>query len=376
MKQKTISADTIRCYDKNPRKMKPDALQRLCESIERDPQFMELRPIVVDEQGTILGGNQRYRACVHLGMKELPAAWVRQASGLTEEQKKRFILLDNSPQGLAGEWDAELLLEEFQIPEFADWGLERFAKDHQEEQESEQEEYRGESEELDDTLLQLKDDIRFDGAGLYEIPKLREDMLLDGEVHPKLFLPNDDNSHPLLLWNFGSDSTKTLDWSRAIVGFYVEDERFEVMWEDTAGRISPFVNRKIAGMLCPNFSCYDTYPTAMRLWNVFRSRWVGRYAQEAGIRIMPDICGQPEDCSWLFDGIPQGACVAFQCHREKLEGAERKNIVLRKAIEVIKPPVIWCYGQQSKAKWYPALEHADCRWITPRTERKRQLKEY
>lgn len=377
MSAKTISIHAIHLHDRNPRTIKPEALLKLCESIERDPQFMELRPIVVDETGTIIGGNQRYRACTHLGMKELPASWVKTAVGLTEEQRKRFILIDNSPQGLTGDWDKEVLYEDFQIPELADLGLDKLLTDMAKRGDEEEQQEFNKVEPLNSSpLLELKNDIRFDGAGLWEIPKLRDDRLLSGDDEPKLYLPAAPVESGNILWNYGSDSTKQLDWSRTIVGFYVDDSRFECFWNDTAGHIAPLVNRNVVGMLCPNYSCYDTFPAALRLWNVFRSRWVGRYAQEAGIRVMPDICGQPEDVSWLFDGIPQGAPIAFQCHRERPEGAERKNIVLREAIRRINPPVIWCYGQLSKAKWYPALEHADCRWITPRNERKRQEKEY
>ena len=66
----------IRPLDRNPRKITPGAFKKLCDSIARDPEFMRLRPIVTDEKGVIIGGNQRYRACMELGMKEVPDAWV------------------------------------------------------------------------------------------------------------------------------------------------------------------------------------------------------------------------------------------------------------------------------------------------------------
>jgi DNA modification methylase len=77
---------------------------------------MNARPIIVDENGTILGGNMRYRACLELGMKELPAGWVQQHAGWTLEQKRRFILKDNNSYGefdwqaLADEWAADDLI--------------------------------------------------------------------------------------------------------------------------------------------------------------------------------------------------------------------------------------------------------------------------
>jgi hypothetical protein len=94
----------------NPRTITDDALAKLAESIRRDPEFMRLRPIVIDGDGTVIGGNQRLRACTEiLGMSELPPGWVIRADNLTPEQRKRFVIVDNSPEGMAGAWDFEAL---------------------------------------------------------------------------------------------------------------------------------------------------------------------------------------------------------------------------------------------------------------------------
>jgi site-specific DNA-methyltransferase (adenine-specific) len=119
----TIKLSTLKPNGRNPRKIKSDALKKLCESIERDPQFMELRPIVIGEDCMILGGNQRFRACQQLGMKEVPVSWVKTAIGLTDEQRRRFILVDNAPEGMAGEWDLEILTTEWRMPELGDFGF-------------------------------------------------------------------------------------------------------------------------------------------------------------------------------------------------------------------------------------------------------------
>jgi hypothetical protein len=120
--QQSMKLSDLKCHDRNPRTIKGDAFTRLCESIKRDPEFMVLRPIVHDN-GVILGGNQRYRACKHLGMKEVPDMWVRDASHLTDEQKKRFILVDNAPEGMAGEWDFDILSADWEVPELIDLGF-------------------------------------------------------------------------------------------------------------------------------------------------------------------------------------------------------------------------------------------------------------
>ena len=107
----------------NPRTIKDEAFKKLCESIKRDPEFMVIRPIVVDDNGVILGGNMRYRAIQHLGMKEVPDDWVVKASNLTEEQQRRFIIVDNAPTGMAGDWDIDMLANKWDIPELLELGF-------------------------------------------------------------------------------------------------------------------------------------------------------------------------------------------------------------------------------------------------------------
>ena len=89
----------------NPRTISRVAFSRLKQSIARDPKFMVIRPIVIDENNVIMGGHQRVRACISLGMKEVPDEWVRRADDLTDEEKRRFILLDNSPEEVSGGFD-------------------------------------------------------------------------------------------------------------------------------------------------------------------------------------------------------------------------------------------------------------------------------
>ena len=86
----------------NPRVLKDDKFNKLVKSITEFPKMMSIRPIVVDQDNMILGGNMRLRAIQSIGMKEIPDTWVKRADELTEEEKKRFIISDNVG---FGEWD-------------------------------------------------------------------------------------------------------------------------------------------------------------------------------------------------------------------------------------------------------------------------------
>ena len=111
----------IRPNSANPRQIKDESFKKLCKSVKEFPRMLELRPIVVDRDGTILGGNMRYRALVSLGYKEIPDEWVRYADTLTEDEKRRFIIEDNVD---FGQWDFEKLANEWDPGELEDWGVE------------------------------------------------------------------------------------------------------------------------------------------------------------------------------------------------------------------------------------------------------------
>lgn len=110
----------IRKNPKNPRVIKGEFFDSLKRSIVRFPEMMELRPIVVDEDGVIIGGNMRFEAVKALGMKEIPDSWVTRADNLTEEQKREFVIKDNAN---FGEWDFDALANEWNDLPLDDWGL-------------------------------------------------------------------------------------------------------------------------------------------------------------------------------------------------------------------------------------------------------------
>ena len=118
----------IRLLKGNPRIITDEAFTGLKNSIERDGDFMALRPIIVDEGGVVIGGNQRFKALRDLGYDRIPDEWIKQAthedgSPLTEEEKQRFILIDNSPEGISGTNDYAAMVEGFSLDLLRDVGI-------------------------------------------------------------------------------------------------------------------------------------------------------------------------------------------------------------------------------------------------------------
>jgi DNA modification methylase len=112
-----MNINEIKPNPNNPRIIKDDKFKKLVKSIQDFPQMLELRPIVIDENNIVLGGNMRLKACIEAGLKDVP---VKQAKELTEEQKKEFIVKDNVGYG---EWDWDDLANNWDAQELTEWGL-------------------------------------------------------------------------------------------------------------------------------------------------------------------------------------------------------------------------------------------------------------
>lgn len=112
-----VKIKDIKSNPNNPRVIKDDKFHKLCESIKAFPKMLELRPIVVNDDMVVLGGNMRLKALKHLGLTEAP---VIKASELTEDQQRQFIIKDNVG---FGEWDWSMLANEWDVEELADWGM-------------------------------------------------------------------------------------------------------------------------------------------------------------------------------------------------------------------------------------------------------------
>jgi hypothetical protein len=110
----------IKSNPNNPRVIKDHKLEKLKKSISEFPKMMELRPMVINEDNIVLGGNMRLKALKDLGYKEVPEEWVKRASDLTDEETRRFIIADNVGFG-EHDWDA--LANEWESAELADWGM-------------------------------------------------------------------------------------------------------------------------------------------------------------------------------------------------------------------------------------------------------------
>ena len=117
MKIELVKISEVKNNHSNPRTIKDYKFKKLVKSIKEFPEMLQIRPIVVDENNIVLGGNMRLKACIEAGLKDV---YIVRAINLTEEQKKEFVIKDNSS---FGEWDWDILANEYDTNFLNDWGI-------------------------------------------------------------------------------------------------------------------------------------------------------------------------------------------------------------------------------------------------------------
>ena len=112
-----VKTTDIHANENNPRILKDDKFKKLVQSIKDFPEMLEIRPIVVNNEMMVLGGNMRLKAIQEIGLKEVP---IIKAENLTEEQEREFLIKDNVG---FGEWDWDALANDWDADELKDWGM-------------------------------------------------------------------------------------------------------------------------------------------------------------------------------------------------------------------------------------------------------------
>lgn len=334
MKTEQVKLSRIHANGANPRLIKDGKFVKLVNSVLVFPRMLEIRPIVVDSAYVVLGGNMRYRALLSIaelrtgelpsrlnGIREYgrmprkerdvllkywmcwldnPTAPVIRALALTDAEKQAFIIKDNAG---FGEWDWDMLSNEWDSMDLNDWGLDvwREAVPEADAIKSPADVVAAESIEGGDAggeegVVEAGDDNPFDeklhdciydSDNAYDIPNL----LFSHQPQGGLLLP---------FAGWGSDSRAKKDIKT--YHFYVEDYRFEAVWKDPAAVLKSGCVVAVE----PNFSLYDTTPVAFGLQQIYKKRWIARYFQEYGVKVYADLNVSRKFYEYNRMGIPAG----------------------------------------------------------------------
>lgn len=111
----------LKLNEGNPRRTNVAKFDKLVQSISEFPKMMKLRPIIIDENNVVIGGNMRVMALQKMGYDEIPDEWVRKAKDLTDEERERFVIVDNAT---FADWDWEVIINDWETDAVKEWGLE------------------------------------------------------------------------------------------------------------------------------------------------------------------------------------------------------------------------------------------------------------
>lgn len=324
MRLETVKLSQLKPYKTNPRN-NADAIAGVAESIS---QCTYVSPIVVDENMEILAGHTRLKALKRLKRKVIPVIIVED---LTEEQKRKYRLLDNKTNE-AAEWSKDLLALELADLDFEgfDFGFgELLGMELEAEAEATPEEdsgYIGDERERTFNSMNLHDYDPFRTGGKFNMPMIYK------ETH----IPKD-----LISFNYVLSKD---DFEKG-VHFYIDDYQFERIWNsphDYMERLTQF-----DCCLTPDFSLYTDMPLAMQLWNVYRSRLIGQIMQNYGIKVIPTLSWCRKDSfDFCFDGLEPGGVYSVStigCKKER-EAIDLWFAGMDEAIKRLNPSAIVVYG--------------------------------
>ena len=220
----------------------------------------------------------------------------------------------------------------------------------------------------------------FESTNIMGIPDLKPDMLAECPEPIDIWAGPDASDQEFegsWIYCYGSDSMKGLDPSRSMLAFYVDDYRFENWFLQPDKYVAKMLNAGFLLAVEPNFSMWGADPLVLNLMQIFKRRWVGRYMQEAGVHVIPDIEIAAAECvKYSIMGIPKKApCIAIEIHTQQLDKS-RLNVLVSTAawvLEELEPESVLFYGggvdlRLGFAGAVPDNVHAI--WVTSRVTRR------
>jgi hypothetical protein len=416
-KAEIVGIGDIKVYHQNPRVGNLEAIR---ESLRENGQF---RPLIVQRStGEIIGGNHTWKAAKAEGWSKISVVYL----DVDDARAAKIVLADNRTNDLAT-YDTDILAELLRgVPDAVGTGYDDeavaalldSAVNHNKEiadqiirpsvtitplgddgeVTAEPSNYVGgpqiaggengsvyqagaddnkirdeEADNLDAELgqlqgiLQLREDMQFLGNNYYDIPDLSSAGLLEALPKPlDTWGGHDatpDDGKTWWVWNYGVAGKKNLPMDRAILCFYTYDHHFESFWEQPAFMTAKVLNAGIKIAVVPDFSYYSETGVASWVWNTFRAQWLGRYFQEAGIKVIPRIQYAIEkkdspSLDFCTMGIPKGCpIVAKSSHNaNSKEEFDLEVYGLIKCLEKVEAKTLLIYGGKPAVR---VLETAD-----------------
>lgn len=376
-------------YFKNPRR---GNVEKVAESLKANGQF---KPIVVNvgthtgRENEILAGNHTTKAARSLGWKTIDVMWV----DVTEEHARRIVLADNGSTDDAT-YDNNILAELIDAQKndvlslvgttYSDDSLSKLMVEIDLSKKNEIDSIADADANLEG-VEDLSRYIFFDSDKNFDIPELDIDMIPE-KFPAKLDIwagheidsnrADDEEQWWLAQWHSGN---RGIPFERSILSLYCEDFHFEGLYFDPSMNTKKILNTGITTCIMPNWSVNQEWPIATWIWAAYRSAYVARYWQEAGLQVIPDIQygGSDEALDICLECIPEGAPVVaaqVQTIRGDINRIRTTARLLKKAEERIGFSQILVYGHTDadRVVQYAGLS-AEVVRVQNRTTRRRAI---
>jgi hypothetical protein len=314
---------------------------------------------VADKDGRIIAGNKTLEAWAGMG----GAVKVVETDGhelvvvqrtdldLSDPKGKarKLAYYDNRAGQVGLEWDAEQLLADVNA------GVDLAAMFHESELEKLLAQNDDDTELPDDAVggmaspYALKTLAVFPSSNPLGIPDLLPQLLAECPADLETWIGDVSTTPKLAIYQ--NRSTVGLDKHTAFLSFYTRDYKFDPVWDNTAEIVERWIADGWLAIISPNWSLWSTQPQIQNMYNVFRSRWVARYLQGVGIKVIPDI-DWINIASFEFSllGIPEALpCVSIQCQtglKNKAEESNRSEGIAH-ILGTLKPRQLLVYGANS-----------------------------
>lgn len=363
----------------NLKKTEPHKLQKLANSLCQNGFSMNFYVWEKDGQILIIDGHSRHEV---LQLLETGAIYPKNPDGTeyavtipeklpcsflhlkNKTEAKKAVLIYNSKyknidSDILAEWVSDLNLDELksqiEIPEL------NFKVD------GEKDIFNDVNEKYNDDIMIYNPDVKLDKEiGDYDIPKLMREKIYQFDSRTiSTHISDNAMKTDLYLWIIGSSKIPK-DLSNTVVGFYTDDYRFEKMYTDHGNYVKELLNLNVLACCMPNFSMYIQWARAVRIYNLYRSFWVGRYFQECGINIIPDLQLNKEDYEIIKSIYPKeipSVSIQFHTSKKDKEFIKTKIELLKDICLSVKPESILVYTDNAFLKEINCLDSINSRVI-------------
>lgn len=314
-----VAIDKLKPYENNAKQHSADQVAKIAASIY---EFGFLAPVLIDKEFNVIAGHGRIQAAKEIGLSDVPCAMV---DGLTDEQRKAYILVDNKLSEF-GKWDKDLLESEIAELLDQDFDVEQFGFDVPELTNPADDWYGSERKRTTDAYnMDLVDEVTLT-SDFWQMPVIEKDD----------FIPSD-----LIGFNYA----KTNKDKNCGIHCFVDDYQFERLWNNPEKYID--VLKEYECVLSPDYSLYMSMTMPNKIWNVYRSRLIGSFYQQRGIKVIPTISwAEKETFKFCFEGVEKGGVVAISTIgvKESDDAFQIWKDGVDEMIKRLKPSAILVYG--------------------------------